>query len=66
MTDDRPKLRPMLSMKQVLKIVPVSRSTLARMVDAGRFPKPFPLSEVRVAWFEDEVIAWQAALVKAA
>jgi predicted DNA-binding transcriptional regulator AlpA len=34
------------------------------MVDADRFPKPFPLSEVRVAWFEDDIIAWQADLTK--
>jgi hypothetical protein len=36
---DTPELRPMLSLKQVLAIVPVSRSTLLRMVDAERFPK---------------------------
>jgi prophage regulatory protein len=59
---EAPKLRPMLSMKQVLKIVPVSRSTLGRMMDAGRFPKSHWLSDGRVAWFEDEVIAWQAQL----
>jgi prophage regulatory protein len=60
-----PKLRPMLSMRQVLKVVPVSRSTLSRMMDAGRFPKSRTLSDGRVAWFEDEIIAWQTALVAA-
>jgi predicted DNA-binding transcriptional regulator AlpA len=52
--------RPMLSMK--LKIVPVSRSTLARLIDAGNFPKSKPLSDGRAAWFEDDVKAWQKAL----
>jgi len=64
--NEKPNLRPMLSMKQVLKNVPVSRSTLARMMDAGKFPKSRSLSDGRVAWFEDEVIAWQEALDKAA
>jgi prophage regulatory protein len=66
MADDKPKLRPMLSMKQVLNIVPVSRSTLSRMIDAGRFPRSVSLSDGRVAWFEDEIIAWQESLVEAA
>jgi prophage regulatory protein len=56
----------MLSMRQVLKIVPVSRSTLSRMIAAGRFPKSMSLSDGRVAWFEDEIIAWQESLVEAA
>jgi prophage regulatory protein len=63
---DTPQLRAMLSMKQVLRIVPVSRSTLERMVAAGRFPKSHTLSVGRVAWFEDEVIAWQTNLSEAA
>jgi predicted DNA-binding transcriptional regulator AlpA len=60
--DEAPKLRPMLSTKQLLKIVPFSRATLDRKVLAGTFPKPKVLSTSRVAWFEDEVIAWQKAL----
>jgi prophage regulatory protein len=62
---EAPKLRPMLSMKQVLRIVPVSRSTLDRMEAAGRFPKRLRLTTVRVAWFEDEVLAWQTRLTQA-
>lgn len=57
-----PQLRPMLGIKQVLRIIPVSRATLARMVDTGRFPKSFSLSYGKVAWFEDEVIEWQKKL----
>ncbi len=56
----------MLGIKQVLGIVPVSRSTLERMVTAGRFPKSHTLSVGRVAWFEDEGIAWQTNLAEAA
>jgi prophage regulatory protein len=63
---DTPKLRAMLSMKQVLSIVPVCRTTLWRMITDGKFPKSVPLSDGRVAWFEDEVIAWQTNLAEAA
>jgi prophage regulatory protein len=57
-------LRPMLGMKQVLKIVPVSRTTLFRMTEMGKFPSSRSLSGGRIAWFEDEVRAWQEALDK--
>ena len=37
--NDQPvDLRPMLSVKQVLKAVPMSRATLYREMDAGHFP----------------------------
>ena len=43
---EKPQLRPMLSMKQVLKIVPVSRS------NSGAYDQRRPLSEVAspVGW----------------
>jgi prophage regulatory protein len=52
----------MLSEDQVLEIVPVGRTTLYRMIKAGRFPKPTFISPNRRVWFEDEVIAWQNAV----
>src|SRR3984885_12476942 len=36
---DKPRPRRMLNEKQVLEIVPISRTTLFRMEKAGRFPK---------------------------
>lgn len=57
-----PGARPMMTVDQVLALVPVSRSTLDRMVEQGRFPEPVDLSDNRIAWFADEVIAWQNAL----
>ncbi len=63
--DDAPRgARPrrMLTEKQVLEIVPVSRRSLYRMLKRGEFPKPVYTSPNRMFWFEDEVIAWQNAL----
>jgi prophage regulatory protein len=55
------ELRPrrMLSIAQLLEIVPVSRSNVNRMVKARRFPKQTYISPNRMVWFEDEIIAWQ-------
>jgi prophage regulatory protein len=54
--------RRMLNEKQVLRIVPVSRTTLFRMEKAGRFPRSTYISPNRRVWFEDEIIAWQNAV----
>jgi prophage regulatory protein len=61
---DAVKSRPrrMLSEKQVLEIVPISRTTLHRMEKAGRFPKSTYITPNRRVWFEDEIIAWQNAV----
>jgi prophage regulatory protein len=61
-TPDKSGPRRMLSEKQVLEIVPVSRTTLFRMEKASRFPKSTYISPNRRVWFEDEIIAWQNAV----
>ena len=59
---DKSRPRRMLNEKQVLDIVPLSRTTLYRMEKAGRFPKSTYISPNRRVWYEDEVIAWQRAV----
>ncbi|MGY3603652.1 MULTISPECIES: helix-turn-helix transcriptional regulator [unclassified Bradyrhizobium] len=59
--------RKMLGVRQVLAIVPFSRTTLYQEMGAGRFPKAREIAPRRVAWYEDDVVAWQegsAASVK--
>jgi prophage regulatory protein len=58
----KPGPRRMLSEKQVLAIIPVGRTTLYRMEKSGRFPRSTYISPNRRVWFEDEIIAWQAAV----
>jgi prophage regulatory protein len=55
-------IRKMLSMGQVLAIVPFSRRTLYREMDEGRFPKAREIAPRRIAWYEDDVKAWQESL----
>jgi prophage regulatory protein len=59
---DKSGPRRMLSEKQVLEIVPVSRTTLFRMEKTGKFPRSTYISPNRRVWFEDEIIAWQHAV----
>jgi predicted DNA-binding transcriptional regulator AlpA len=54
--------RRMLNEKQVLDIVPLSRTSLYRLEKTGRFPKSTYISPNRRVWFEDEIIAWQNAV----
>jgi len=54
--------RRMLNEKQVLEIIPISRTTLYRMEKADRFPKCTYISPNRRVWYEDEIVAWQNAV----
>jgi prophage regulatory protein len=47
MNDNQP--RKMLDLKQVLAIVPFSRSTLYREMEEGRFPKAREIAPRRIA-----------------
>ncbi len=56
----------MLSIKQVLALIPFSRATLYREMEAGRFPAAPEIAPRRIAWFKDEVVAWQRGTKKVA
>jgi predicted DNA-binding transcriptional regulator AlpA len=60
------EIRPMVSIAEVLKRVPVSRSTLHRMVKEKRFPQSHELSPMRIGFFLDEVVEWQRKLTEKA
>jgi prophage regulatory protein len=59
---DKTPLRPMIGADAVLANVPFSLSTLMRMSREGKFPKPRQIARNRIAWYRDEVEAWQAQL----
>ncbi|SHH42914.1 prophage regulatory protein [Bradyrhizobium erythrophlei] len=56
----------MLSIKQVLALIPFSRATLYREMEAGRFPAAHEIAPRRIAWFKDDVAAWQLGTKKGA
>lgn len=47
--------------KDVLKLIPVSRTTLWRMVQNGKFPKPIKLSDHATAWRNQDILDWLEA-----
>lgn len=56
--------RRMLTLVQVLDIVPVGRTTLFKMESKGTFPRSRYASANRRFWFADEVAQWQRDLPK--
>jgi prophage regulatory protein len=48
----------LVTVREVLARIPVSRPTLYRMVRESRFPKPLQLTPTRIAWRWSDVLAW--------
>ena len=44
--------------RELLKITSFPSSTLTMLIQQGRFPKPYKLSERASAWKESEIKAW--------
>jgi prophage regulatory protein len=50
---------PFLRTKEVLKLVPVGRTTLHTMVREGRFPPPQKIGARAVAWKTSVINRWR-------
>ena len=48
----------LLSLKGVLEITSLSKSSVYRFIRAGQFPKPQRISVGRVAWRDDVISQW--------
>lgn len=46
----------MLRIKQVLELIPVSKSTLWQWVKEGKFPVPTKLSSRCTVWLEEDIL----------
>jgi prophage regulatory protein len=57
----------MLSMKDVVRIAGLSKSTIKRWVNdpANDFPKPVKLSPRRIGWRSDQMKAWRTKIENA-
>lgn len=55
-----------LRLKEVLKFIPVSRATIYRKMEEGKFPKSYELGDNSVAWRAEDIQAYiqQAPLSK--
>lgn len=63
-TDDDEVPGRLLEIQDVLRLVPVSRSTLVRMENEGRFPQGRYISANRKVWRAKEIAAWEKTLPK--
>ncbi len=54
-----------IRIKELLKFIPVSRSTVWNSVKAGRFPKPVKLSQRVTAWHVNDIRAYINSFVDA-
>jgi predicted DNA-binding transcriptional regulator AlpA len=52
-------VRKMLSMVQLLELLPVGKSTIERMLRNKEFPEAHYLSPNRRVWYSDEIAVWQ-------
>lgn len=62
MEETKQGARRMLTMEQVLTLVPVSESTLKRMIKNDGFPGAHYISPKKMVWYEDEIERWQESL----
>jgi prophage regulatory protein len=61
-TTSTPCVERLIRRELVLKMVPFSRNTLTREIDAGRFPKPRRVSKRILVWNEAEIRNWLASV----
>ena len=62
MTEPTHQTERLLRLPQVLKIVPIGKSTLWQYVAKNRFPQPVRLSSRCTCWKQSDVDAWLANL----
>lgn len=52
-------VRSMIRINDILRRLGIARSTLYEWVEAGEFPRPVNIGGMIVAFYEDEIAAWQ-------
>ncbi len=56
-------VRTILRLPTLVEKVGKSASTIYEEIASGTFPKPIKIGRQSVGWLEDEVEAWQQALI---
>lgn len=49
-----------ITISELVNKVSLGRSTIYRLIDEGKFPKPFQLVPNRNAWIEEDIDRWLA------
>jgi predicted DNA-binding transcriptional regulator AlpA len=55
------RLHRIIRLRDLPDYVGLQRTAIAELIEAGKFPKPIPLSDTgrAVGWLEHELISWQ-------
>lgn len=59
------QLRQFLRLKRVTELVGYQRSAIYAKIQAGEFPRSYPLGARAVGWLSDEIDQWIDARIKA-
>ena len=51
-------MQKILRIKNVVEVTGLSRSTIYRLFNAGKFPRPIKLSERAIGWHESVIQNW--------
>lgn len=52
----------LLPLREVLRATSLSKSTLRRAINSGKFPAPVKITTRRVGWPADAISAWASGL----
>lgn len=63
MTDHQNDQRVIVSLNDVAEMTSISRASVNRLRDAGKFPRPIQLGERKIGFVKTEVLAWIEARV---
>ena len=55
-------LSGLMTTREIIALVRLSRTSIYRMTRQGRFPPPCSVGKGKIRWREDDVRAWMAAL----
>lgn len=55
-------LSGLLTTREIIALVRLSRTSIYRMTRQGRFPPPCSVGNGKIRWREDDVRAWMAGL----
>ena len=58
-------MKNLLHVREVAKILGVSKTTVYRLIKFKQFPTPINITEGRVGWLESEVEKWIDSRIKA-
>ena len=56
---------PLMTVAEVARFTTYSRTQIFKLRSEGKFPKPVPLGEKRIAFIREEVVQWYQAKVAA-